>query len=280
MSGRATGWVLAHGPAPTDVDRDGLVYGLARARAMRAVLLTIADAANADGEHAHPGREAMVSGSLYSLATVARILVDLRTEGWIEVEEEGGGRGRAAVYRVVMAKPARDETLSPPETVSSEAETVSSNPGKPSRFGPKPSRLDETPTVSNNGTTSTVSHNDAPAPPTLALDPPPPTFETFWRAYPRRVGRAAAQRAWRTATRKVRPELILAGATRYAAEKRGCDPQYIAHPSTWLNGERWGDEPVRTPATSRSTRWTPPPDEEQAARAAPSGEVDPEEVWS
>lgn len=84
MSGQATGWVLRHGP--TD-------------RAMRAVLIVIADAANRDGEHAHPGLAAIVEGSLYSRSTVLGTLRRLREEGWVEVEQERAP-GQATVFRI------------------------------------------------------------------------------------------------------------------------------------------------------------------------------------
>jgi hypothetical protein len=113
VSGQCTGWVLRHGP---------------KNRAQRAVLLTIADAANRDGQHAHPGRQAMVEGSLYSATTVDRIVADLIRLGWLEVESEGGGRGRATVYRVPMDKKAPHdgevyETSPFSETSPSERET-------------------------------------------------------------------------------------------------------------------------------------------------------------
>ncbi len=36
---------------------------------------------------------------------------------------------------------------------------------------------------------------------------------------------------------------LKAGAERYAAATAGKDPEFIAHPKTWLNAERWTDEP-------------------------------------
>lgn len=90
MSGQATGWVLRHGP---------------KDRAMRAVLVTIADAANRDGEHARPGIAAMVEGSLYGKSHVSRVISRLLAGGWIEIEEQGNGRGLATVYRVIMETP-------------------------------------------------------------------------------------------------------------------------------------------------------------------------------
>ncbi|MDZ4346279.1 MAG: hypothetical protein U1E51_28025 [Candidatus Binatia bacterium] len=78
--------------------------------------------------------------------------------------------------------------------------------------------------------------------------PPDPValeaFGRFYAAYPRRVARGAAERAWA----KINPNLelaaaIVAGAEHYAAEVQATDPRYIAHPATWLNSRRWEDEP-------------------------------------
>lgn len=126
MSGQATGWVLRHGP---------------KDRAQRAVLLTIADAANRDGEHAHPGIPAMVEGSLYSRSTVLAKVRELVEGGWISIEEEGRGRGHATVYRVLMER-SEDRTLSDDKRSDLATEKVRSSDPAPL-----------TPTV-NNGTTS------------------------------------------------------------------------------------------------------------------------------
>jgi hypothetical protein len=66
-------------------------------------------------------------------------------------------------------------------------------------------------------------------------------FEGFWSAYPRRIGKAAARRAWEKAMKVTTPEVI--GAALRAAEWPE-DPQYIPHPATWLNQGRWDDQPA------------------------------------
>lgn len=107
MSGKCTGWVGEFGPHPEHLDRDGKKYG-ARARGLRMVLLAVADAANADGMHAHPGVAGVVRFSLYSAGQARRLLDELEAEGWLIVTEQGGGRapgkrhGRATVYQVPM----------------------------------------------------------------------------------------------------------------------------------------------------------------------------------
>lgn len=73
-------------------------------------------------------------------------------------------------------------------------------------------------------------------------------FENWWRAYPRKVGKGAALMAYRTARREATPEALLSGVERYSRSVAGKDPEYIAHPTTWLRQKRWLDEPpVRIP---------------------------------
>lgn len=64
-------------------------------------------------------------------------------------------------------------------------------------------------------------------------------FERFWSAYPRKVGKGAAQKAWRAAMRKTTPDAVIAAVQRFAWPD---DQQFIPHPATWLNAERWADE--------------------------------------
>ncbi len=74
-------------------------------------------------------------------------------------------------------------------------------------------------------------------------------FERFWAAYPRRVGKGQARRAWATAIKRGNdPETIIEAAGRFTATRGNQDPKFTPHPSTWLNGERWGDAPEPEPA--------------------------------
>ena len=67
-------------------------------------------------------------------------------------------------------------------------------------------------------------------------------FEQFWTIYPRKVGKGAALKAWKKARKTASSEQIIAACNLYAALRRTEDPQYTAHPATWLNQERWLDE--------------------------------------
>jgi hypothetical protein len=72
-------------------------------------------------------------------------------------------------------------------------------------------------------------------------------FEDWYRQYPKKVAKAAALKAYRAVITKklATPEELLAGAMRYAAERSGQDPKYTKHPSTWLQGGCWADEPAK-----------------------------------
>ncbi len=73
-------------------------------------------------------------------------------------------------------------------------------------------------------------------------------FDRFWEWYPRKVGKAAARKAYDRAARTAGHDAILAGVIRYADDWTR-DPTFTAHPQTWLNQGRWEDEgPVRPPS--------------------------------
>jgi len=67
-------------------------------------------------------------------------------------------------------------------------------------------------------------------------------FDEFWSIYPRREAKAAARKAWDKAIKRADPADICAGAKRYR-DQPGRDPKFTAHAATWLNADRWADEP-------------------------------------
>ena len=71
-------------------------------------------------------------------------------------------------------------------------------------------------------------------------------FETFWKAYPRRIGKGHARKAFERAIKLTTLETMLEAITAYITHK----PPRIdyKHPTTWLNGECWADEWQSVPA--------------------------------
>lgn len=68
-----------------------------------------------------------------------------------------------------------------------------------------------------------------------------PGFADFWKAYPKKQGIGAAEKAWK----KIKPSEQLLGAMLFAISKQKRSRQwregYIPNPATWLNQRRWED---------------------------------------
>lgn len=70
-------------------------------------------------------------------------------------------------------------------------------------------------------------------------------FARFWEAYPRKVGKGEARKAWaKLAKTDLDLEQVIAGAARYRDDpmRKRKDIEYTKHPGPWLNAERWTDQ--------------------------------------
>lgn len=70
-----------------------------------------------------------------------------------------------------------------------------------------------------------------------------PEFSAFWEAFPNKVGKGAARRAFETALLKTDLPALLAAIDRYRSSKPP-DREWC-HPATFLNQERWLDQPAK-----------------------------------
>lgn len=71
-----------------------------------------------------------------------------------------------------------------------------------------------------------------------------PAFEIFWSAYPRKVQKQTAFKAWLGVVRHgTKPEDLTQAAAAYhtAGQKHGTPPDKILHPATFLHEDRWKD---------------------------------------
>lgn len=94
----------------------------------------------------------------------------------------------------------------------------------------------------------------------------PPDFARFWDAYPRKEAKGAARKAWDKAVCKIDADSIIGAAKRYRddPDRRTSLPKFTAHPATWLNGERWADQPTRGSPSSNGHRPYRDPDDPSA----------------
>lgn len=71
-------------------------------------------------------------------------------------------------------------------------------------------------------------------------------FDRFWRLYPRKVKKLAAERAYMTARKRASAEDIIDGLLHYPFSS---ETRYQDHAATWLNGGGWMVEADTAPPT-------------------------------
>lgn len=94
---------------------------------------------------------------------------------------------------------------------------------------------------------------EAPGQALVKCDDSVSLFDRFYAAYPRKVGKPAARRAFAAAVRKAGVDDISVGFKRWKAfwADNAIAGEFVPHPATWLNQERWNDDPGPPPRGQR-----------------------------
>lgn len=76
-------------------------------------------------------------------------------------------------------------------------------------------------------------------------------FDTFWKMYPNKKGRAVAERCWSKLSANEKTLALEALPKHCECDQWKKDAgQFIPHPATWLNQKRWEDEITETQQTN------------------------------
>lgn len=77
-------------------------------------------------------------------------------------------------------------------------------------------------------------------------------FEQFWQAYPRKVSKQTAYKAFSrlNVTQEILDKMLQAIELQKKSDQWQ-DERYIPHPTTWLNGARWNDELPKATQTKK-----------------------------
>jgi uncharacterized protein YdaU (DUF1376 family) len=73
-------------------------------------------------------------------------------------------------------------------------------------------------------------------------------FDIFWKQYPRKVAKPNALKAWL----KIKPDDVVLKKMLAAINNQGLSSkeiQFVPHPASWLNAQRWEDE-ITAPTTN------------------------------
>lgn len=235
MSIRVTTAVWAHAPKTLSATA-------------RLVLLALADSAN-DNAVCWPSVPGLADRVGTSERAVQRALGELDRTGQIQREPRPG---RNTLYRVTPDASVTPADMAPVTPVSPSGEAGITPPLTPASPGGEASvtRTVTQPSIQpseNRQTSREVATLDIPAAADTgrnAYDIGLPRFVDFWDAYPRKVGKAAARKAYRTAINRAGPDAVVDGAVRLSADPNLPEQQYIPHPATWLNRDGWDDEPM------------------------------------
>jgi len=73
------------------------------------------------------------------------------------------------------------------------------------------------------------------------------SFNEFWDVYPRKMGKGEARGAFQKAVTRFGLDTVMEGVRRLAADPNLPAAQFVPRASTWLNQERWGDDPYPVP---------------------------------
>ena len=229
----------------------------------RLVLLALADSADDNGS-CWPSVLTLARKTRVSERTVRRSIRTLEALG--ELHTVLGSGTTSNRYRIMLDPRVQVVRSDPGQSDP----PVNLTPGQSDRGGQSDPTIntDNIPQVSpvnltgaDTGDRGTVK-NDFKSKKTRSGEPIPTStaderFTEFWDACPRKVKKAEAFRKYQATIRAgASSAALLEGMRRYALSVRDSDPQYIAHPSTWLHQGRWEDEPVR-PGQSRkaATEW-------------------------
>ena len=181
------------------------------------VLLALADHANDDGE-CWPGMKRIAEKCGMSARQVSNHVTGLEIAGLIETTRRcrNDHKYSTYLYQLKWASSGSGLPVGQRKSVSS---------------GPAEVGFRAEPSVENRQLEPSLSSSSADD-----------GFEQFWAIYPRKIGKGAARAAWKRAVKKTAQETLLTHATLYASLRNNQEHQYTAHPSTWLNQERWLDE--------------------------------------
>lgn len=164
--------------------------------------------------------------------TIRGCLRELEAAGYLLREQEHDAYGRFGGTTFVLQE--RKPTQMPPSTE------------KPSTVKPTTAK----PLTENRTQVKKQVSQETRSTPSTPRGESDTLFERFWAAYPKKMGKQAARRAWD----RLSPGLDLCRemAAALARQKASRDwtregGRYIPYPATWINGRRWEDEIADTP---------------------------------
>jgi len=90
-------------------------------------------------------------------------------------------------------------------------------------------------------------------------------IDRIYQNYPRKQGKASALNAIRTSLKKVEFDFLMDAVCEYTVATAGQDMQFIPHPTTWFNQERYNDDRSTWSAWKNSDLFGKPQDHNEGS---------------
>ena len=191
------------------------------------VLLALADAANDDGvtwmavQSRNAAKLDLMKKSNLSLRAVQGAIKRLCALGYLSREDR---TGKGVIWTVTPAANAPRQDMPP----APNARPPAPNAGKPS--------LNRQPSSEANASEESAKSSE---------------FDDFWKLYPHKKAKGAARKAYLKARKAIDHGTLVRAVATQVGWGVWENPEYSPHAATWLNGERWSDEPNGSPREAR-----------------------------
>ncbi len=200
------------------------------------VLIKLADNAGDQGE-CWPSYQHIADQCEIDRSTVRKHIKQLEAQGLVRIENREGPKGNSTnLYLLTISGVGRKSTPVGPESTG---------------VGPQP-----TGGVGPESTRTSHSFEPVIEPKPLCTSDPLEGFDRFYKLYPRKQKRQAAEQAWKKLApdADVQQQIITALAKQSTSiDWLKSGGQFIPHPASWLNGKRWEDELLAEATQSNHT---------------------------
>lgn len=197
----------------------------------------------------------------FATSSVAKYLDEMEEAGFVTVERKGNGQAASIVLQM---DPWEALYTAPPQDGEPGRDRLGSDDDDRAETGsvPRRDRLGdraETGSVSaprsarveDQGEDHVGDQKRTSASPASTGPSDTERFERFWKRYPRRAGKPAAKRAWKSALKRSQLDEIQTGFLAWETfwTENRTPEEFIPYPATWLNQERYNDTPPAVEST-------------------------------
>lgn len=191
----------------------------------KAVLFVVTSYVGQDGT-CYPSQKTIAQYSGCSPKSVLRALSAFEERGWIKRKERrrrDGSRSSDLIVFTAISHPEQPETQVDTQSPCENTKVTHSHGGGDT----------QSPLTTFEPAIESVSFKNTKK---------PNLFDEFWSLMPKKVAKAAAEKSYTKALKKIDHETLVGHLEQHVNAGLWSDLQFGPNPASWLNGERWTDD--------------------------------------